>query len=190
MKSQSIRFHHTSSYKVVENTPKKKCMTRKQLDVLEPHYAKNDHPTRDEIELLAEVINVPVPKVANWFNNRRAKEARLQRNSSLMLSSLSQSFWNMDTDGTTDMTNSDDDDDEHESGDAQGAPDQAGLDQEALYHEARATMAEMSPEEVDIETRAARACVLAMDNMTQEEVNVAFILSNLKRRIIVHPPKK
>lgn len=65
----------------------------------------------------------------------------------------------MNIDSATDITDSDDDDDddEHESGGAQG-----GLDQEALYQEAR-------------------ACVLAMAKMTHEEVNAAFILSNLKR---------
>jgi hypothetical protein len=90
------------------------------------------------------------------------------------------------------MTDSDDDDDEHEyeSGDAKG-----GLDQEALYQEARAcvaTMAEMSPEEVDMhfiqqEPCAARACILAMAKMTQEEVNAVFTLIGFKRRVIVHP---
>lgn len=102
----------------------------------------------------------------------------------------------MDIDGTADTTDSDDDDDdehEHESGDAKG-----GLDQEALYQEARAcvaTMAEMSPEEVDMyfieqETCAARTCILAMAKMTQEEVNAAFILNNFKRRMIIHPAPK
>jgi hypothetical protein len=131
---------------------------------------------------LTRYVHSPFSKVLNWFNNRRAKEARLQR-----------IRWDMNIDDTSDMTDSDDDDDEHESGDAKG-----GLDQEALYQEARArvaTMAEMSPEEVDMlfieqETCAARACVLAMAKMTHEEVNAAFILNNFKRRIIVHPVQK
>lgn len=173
-------------------------MTNEQLNILDPYYVKNHHPTNDDIELLAEVINIPAKKVKNWFNNRRAKEARQQRNSPLMSSPLSRCLWNTNIDGTADMTDSDGDDDEHESGYAQDALDQGGLDQETLYKEARAcvaTMAEMSPEEVDMhfieqETRATRACVLAMAKMTREEVNAAFILSYLKRRIIVHPPKK
>ncbi|KAG1871289.1 hypothetical protein DFJ58DRAFT_763174 [Suillus subalutaceus] len=170
-------------------------MTTGQLNILDPYYAKNDHPTKDDIELLAKAIDIPAQKVKNWFNNRRAKEARLQRNPSDM---LSQCFWNMNIDDTDDLSDSDDNDDEHESGDAQGALNQGGLDQEVLYQEARAcvaTMAEMSPEEVDMlfieqETHAARACVLAMAKMTPKEVNAAFILNNLKRRIIVHPPQK
>ncbi|KAG1864114.1 hypothetical protein DFJ58DRAFT_743571 [Suillus subalutaceus] len=163
MKSQSKRSQRTSPYQV-ENAPKRKCMTTGQLNILDPYYAKNDHPTKDDIELLAKAID----KVKNWFNNRRAKEARLQRNPSDM---LSQCFWNMNIDDTDDLSDSDDNDDEHESGDAQGALNQGGLDQEVLYQEAR-------------------ACVLAMAKMTPEEVNAAFILNNLKRRIIVHPPQK
>ncbi|KIK48446.1 hypothetical protein CY34DRAFT_8271 [Suillus luteus UH-Slu-Lm8-n1] len=190
MKSQSKRSHRSSPYYLEK--PKRKCMTKEQLNILNPYYAKNNRPARDDIELLAEAIDIPVSKVSNWFNNRRAKEARLQRNSS---SPLSQCLWDMDIDGTADTTDSDDDDDEHEheSGDAKG-----GLDQEALYQEARAcvaTMAEMSPEEVDMyfieqETCAARACILAMAKMTQEEVNAAFALNNFKRRMIVHPAPK
>lgn len=138
-------------------------------------------------------MHSPAQKVKNWFNNRRAKEARLQRDSSQI---MLQCFYNMNIDDTDDMTDLDDDDDEW--CDAQGALDQGGLDQEARYQEARAcvaTMAEMSPEEVDMqfieqETRAARACVFAMAKMTREEVNAAFILKNLKRQTIVHPPQK
>ncbi|KAG1825755.1 uncharacterized protein BJ212DRAFT_1295124 [Suillus subaureus] len=194
MKSQSERSHRTSPYEV-ENTPKRKCMTNEQLNILNPYYAKNDRPTKDDVELLAEAIDIPVQRVRNWFNNRRAKEARLQRNSSQMLFPLSECCWNMNIDDTDAMTDSDVDDGEHESGDAQSALDQGDQDQEALYQEARAcvaTMAEMSPKEVDLQfiEQETRACVLAMAKMTREEVNAAFILSNLKRRIIVHPPQK
>jgi len=134
-------------------------------------------------------LHSPAVKVYNWFNNRRAKEARLQRNSS-------QCLWNMNVDGTADTTDSDHDDHEHESSDVQGTLDQGGLNKETDYQEAYAyvaTMAEMSPEELDtqfIEQEAARACVLAMAKMTPKEVDAAFILSNLQRRIIVHPPRK
>jgi hypothetical protein len=90
------------------------------------------------------------------------------------------------------MTASDDDDDEHEY---ESDSSKGGLDQEDLYQEARAcvaTMAEMSPEEVDMhfieqETCTARACILAMAKMTQEEVNAVFTLIGFKRRVIVHP---
>ncbi|KAG1784130.1 hypothetical protein EV702DRAFT_1274286 [Suillus placidus] len=183
MKSRSKRSRCTRPYNV-ENAPKRTCMTTEQLNILDPFYAKNDRPAWNDIELLAEALAIPAPKVLNWFNNRRAKAARLRQNSSLIPSPLSQCLWNTNVDGTADMTDSDDDDAEHESGDAQG-----GLDHEALYQEARAcvaTMAEMSPEEVDMqfieqEIRATRACVLAMAKMTPEEVNAAFILTNLKR---------
>jgi hypothetical protein len=143
---------------------------------------------------LTKYVHSPVSKVSNWFNNQRAKETRLQRNSSFPLSPC---LWDRDNDGTADMTDSDDDDDEYEyeyeSGDNKG-----GLDQEALYQEARAcvaTMAEMSPEEVDMhfieqEPCAARACILAMAKMTQEEVNVVFILSGFKRQMLVLPTQK
>lgn len=167
-------------------------MTNEQLNILNPYYAKNNRPARDDIELLAEAIDIPVSKVSNWFNNRRAKEARMQRNSS---SPLSQCLWDTNIDGTADMTASDDDDDEHEY---ESDSSKGGLDQEDLYQEARAcvaTMAEMSPEEVDMhfieqETCTARACILAMAKMTQEEVNAAFILNNFKRGMIVHPSQK
>ncbi|KAG1871018.1 hypothetical protein C8R48DRAFT_770615 [Suillus tomentosus] len=188
MTSQSKRSHRTSPFKV-ENAPKKKYMTHEQLNILEPYYAKNNRPTQDDIKSLAEEINVSAVKAYNWFNNRRAEEARLQRNSS-------QCLWNMNVDGTADTTDSDHDDHEHESSDVQGTLDQGGLNKETDYQEAHAyvaTMAEMSPEELDtqfIEQEAARACVLAMAKMTPKEVDAAFILSNLQRRIIVHPPKK
>ncbi|KAG2159678.1 uncharacterized protein EDB93DRAFT_1324243 [Suillus bovinus] len=177
----TMRSHCTSPY---QDAPKRRHMTHDQCNILEPYYAKNDRPTWDNIESLAEAIDMPVVKVLNWFNNRRAKEARLQRESSLTLSQC-----NMNIDGTTDTTDAnDDDDDEYESSDAL---DQRGLNQETSA--CVATMHEMSPEEVDTqftEREAARACVLSMAKMTPEEVNAAFVLSNLKRRIIVHPPKK
>ncbi|KAG2362205.1 hypothetical protein BDR07DRAFT_1407687 [Suillus spraguei] len=188
MQSQSQRSHHASPYKV-ENAPRNRCMTREQLDILEPYYAKKTHPTKYETELIAQVLNMPFMKVANWFGNRRSKDARAQRSSEWAMTEL---LGNMHIDHTDYVTDADYDDG-HQSRYAQGAPYRAGLDQEALYQAARAhvaRMAGMSPQEVDMETRHARACVLAMADMKPEEVDAAFILNNFKRRIIVHAPNK
>jgi hypothetical protein len=56
MKSQSKLSHRTSPYKA-EKAPKRTCMTCKQLEILNPYYAKNDRPARGDIELLAEAID-------------------------------------------------------------------------------------------------------------------------------------
>ncbi|KIK44588.1 hypothetical protein CY34DRAFT_105877 [Suillus luteus UH-Slu-Lm8-n1] len=190
MKFQSKSSHRTSPYHLEK--PKRKCMTSDQLNILNPYYAKNKHPARRDMKSLAKAIDVPVSKVSNWFNNQRAKETRLQQNSSFPLSPC---LWDTDNDGTADMTDSDDADNEYEY---ESGHNKGGLDQEALYQEARAcvaTMAEMSPEEVDMhfieqEPCAARACILAMAKMRQEEVNAVFILNGFKRQMIVHPTQK
>lgn len=56
MKSQSKRSHRTSPYYLEK--PKRKCMTKEQLNILNPYYAKNNRPARDDIELLAEAIDM------------------------------------------------------------------------------------------------------------------------------------
>ncbi|KAG1757756.1 hypothetical protein EDB19DRAFT_1658838 [Suillus lakei] len=194
MKSQttSKSSPRTSPYDV-ENASKGKRMTKDQVAILNHFYAKDTHPGPDHLAMLARAINEPVKKVHTWYNNRRCKEARLERNSSLGTIPLCFSQLNIRDDA--DWV---DDDFEDEAGGVQGAQDPGDLDQEALYQEARArvaAMANISAEEVDAafidqDTRAARACVLAMAKMKPDEVNAAFILTNLNRRNIVHPPKK
>src|SRR5882757_3775569 len=74
---------------------------------------------------LTKWVHRPVQKVVNWFNNRRAKENRLERDSSQKQPPLSQNF-----------SMSGDDDSKYESGDAQGAIGQEGLDHEVVDQEA------------------------------------------------------
>ncbi|KAG0704352.1 hypothetical protein DFH29DRAFT_1078329 [Suillus ampliporus] len=146
---------HRASPSDVENAPRRECMTMEQLKILNPYYEKNPRPTADDIELLAKEIHRPIQKVVNWFNNRRAKERRLQRHSPPRPSPLSQSL-SMNVDSDADMTEPDDEGSESES-DA----DQDDLD-----------------------------CVAAMAQMSRKEIDVAFILTNLKRRIIVRPSEE
>ncbi|KAG2071226.1 hypothetical protein BDR04DRAFT_1098612 [Suillus decipiens] len=177
--------YYASPYKV-QNAPKKRCMTREELDILEPYYAKRTHPTKHEIELIARVLEIPFTKVANWFGNQRAKEARAQRSAE---SFMTQRLGNMTIHDTDYMTYSYDDD-EHESRGARGVPNRAGLEQDALYQAARARVAMMagiSPQQVDMQTHNVRACVLAMADMTPQEVDAVFILNSFKRQIVVHP---
>ncbi|KAG2072864.1 hypothetical protein BDR04DRAFT_1230292 [Suillus decipiens] len=175
--------HYASPYKV-QNAPKR-CMTRDELDLLEPYYAKRTHPTKHEIELIARVLEISFTKVANWFGNQRAKEARARRSAE---SFMTQRLGNM-TIHDTDYATYSYDDDEHESRGARGALSRAGLDQDALYQAARARVAMMagiSPEQVDMQTHNMRACVLAMANMTPQEVDAAFILNNFRQQTVVH----
>ncbi|KAG1749824.1 uncharacterized protein EDB91DRAFT_1078812 [Suillus paluster] len=152
-KSTSKRSHRASPSDV-ENAPRRECMTPEQLKILNPYYEKTPRPLPDDIELLAKEIHRPVQKVVNWFNNRRAKERRLQRQSQKP-SPLSQSF-SINVDSDADMAEPDVDGSESES----------DVDQDALD------------------------CVAAMDQMSQKEIDVAFILSNLKRRIIIVGPSE
>ncbi|WPG99743.1 Hypothetical protein R9X50_00256200 [Acrodontium crateriforme] len=48
-------------------------LTKEQHDVLEEHFQKQSKPNTNTKKSFAETLNVPLEKINNWFQNRRAK---------------------------------------------------------------------------------------------------------------------
>ncbi|ELA42401.1 uncharacterized protein VICG_00500 [Vittaforma corneae ATCC 50505] len=57
-------------------------LTKKQIEYLTSIYATNKKPTAYYRFQIAQKLGVPEDKVKNWFQNRRAKDRRLSRQSS------------------------------------------------------------------------------------------------------------
>jgi hypothetical protein len=57
-----------------------RIFTPEQQQVLKAVYAENQYPSRDDIQRLARAFQQPEAKLTTWFNNRRARVRRSQRN--------------------------------------------------------------------------------------------------------------